>query len=342
MRVLFRADAGPKIGWGHVMRCLALADALRRMGAEATFLGRGYAPAVRQKIENRGLRALALEPNAREPQTTLRRTQETGADVVVVDLYGITEEYLWRLREQRVILVSLDDHNEISFPSHLVVNVNCFAPDLNYRSLTGDTQFLLGTEYFLLRQEFLEVCGAPRTIVPVARNLLISMGGSDPGELGDKVARAVAPLGLETVVIRGAAAPEVPTQAWPNARVVENPPNMAEWMLWADVATTCGGGTVYELAATGTPGIVLALTPDQERNAAAMEAEGAIISLGPGATASEDTIADTVAALMDDPQRRQAMSRRGQEVVDGRGAQRVADALRQLYQHKRIIGGEEL
>ncbi len=332
MRVLFRADAGDDIGLGHVMRCLALAGALGKMGAESVFLGREYLPAVRETIERRGHRTLAAEPGEREPHATLRRMRETSTDVVVVDLYGITEAYLSALREQGVVLVSLDDCNLMPFPSHLVVNPNRFALDMEYRSSTGDTQFLLGPSYCLLREEFAEARDTPRRIAPHGRRLLVSMGGSDLGGLTAKVVRAVAPLELETVVIQGAAAQEPLALDWPNVRVVLSPPNMAEWMLWADAAVTCGGGTIYELAAMGTPGVVLALGPDQQRNAAAMEAEGTLTSLGLGSNASEGMVADAVAALMEDLQRRQAMSRRGQEVVDGKGAERVADAVLRLCQ----------
>lgn len=331
MRVLFRADAGPDIGLGHVMRCLALAGALARTGAACTFLGQEYPPAVRETIESRGHRTLAVEPNRQEPQATLQRMREADADVVVVDMYGITEDYLSQLRKQGVVLVSLDDHNLMPFPSHLVVNPNRFALDMEYRSSTGDTQFLLGPSYCLLREEFAQARGKRRRIGPHGRRLLVSMGGSDLGGLTAKVVRAVAPLGLEMVVIQGAAATAFSAQAWPDVRVVVNPPNMARWMLWADAAVTCGGGTVYELAATGTPGIVLALGPDQEQNAAAMETEGTAINLGMGAGATERAIADAVKALMGDSKRRQSMSRRGREVVDGKGAERVARAVNELF-----------
>lgn len=338
MRVLFRAEAGPEIGLGHVMRCLALAGALKAMGAGVGFLGRGYAPALQDKLRERGCASMTLSPDEAEPEATCRRARTFAANVVVVDLYGIAETYLRSLRDTGIVLVSLDDRNLMPFPSHLVVNPNRFALDMLYHSSTGDTQFLLGPTYFLLREEFLKACGALREIAPCARNLLISMGGSDPGGLAEKVVRAVAPLGLEIVVIRGSASGDAFAAAWPNIRVIADPPNMAEWMLWADLAVTSGGGTIYELAATGTPGIILAQVADQERNAAAMETEGALASLGMGAGVSEDTIVSAVQALAGDAARRQAMSRRGRELVDGKGAQRVAAAVQALVQSRRQKG----
>ena len=334
MRALIRADAGPQIGLGHVMRCLALAGPLRAMGAEVTFLGRGYAPSVQRTIRARGCVPIALPQNEDDQRATCLQARERGADAVVVDVYGINEAYLRALRDTGVVLVSLDDHNLMSFPSHLVVNPNRFALDMQYRSSTGDTQFLLGPAYFLLREEFLKTCEVSHGIAPQARNLLISMGGSDPGGYTEKVVRAVAPLGLETVVIRGSASGGPSAAAGPNVRVIADPPDMAEWMLWADLAVTSGGGTIYELAATGTPGIVLAQVPDQEHNAAAMEREGTLVSLGLGADVSEDTIACAVQALAGDAPRRQAMSRRGRETVDGAGARQVAEAIRSLCQKR--------
>lgn len=327
MRVLFRADAGLQIGLGHVMRCLALAGALQGIGVDAVFLGRGYTPEVQHKMRKRGCLSIALGRDADDLEATLRQMRMSGADIVVVDVYGIGEAYLRALRAAGVVLISLDDHNLLSFPSHLVVNPNRFALDMEYHSSTGDTQFLLGPSYFLLREEFAKARQMPRQIAPQARCLLVSMGGSDPSGLTPKVVRAVAYLGLDTVVVRGGAATKSEPAVWGEARVVSDPPDMAQWMLWADIAVTSGGGTIYELAATGTPGIVLSQTHDQERNAAAMEAEGTVINLGPGAGVRECDIAGTVISLAGDQGRRQAMSRRGREVVDGRGAQRVAEAI---------------
>src|SRR5262249_56439759 len=38
LRVVIRADAGPQIGAGHLMRCLALAQALQDRGGRARFV----------------------------------------------------------------------------------------------------------------------------------------------------------------------------------------------------------------------------------------------------------------------------------------------------------------
>lgn len=329
MRVLFRADCGPEIGLGHVMRCLALASALRQTGAEVAFLGRGYGSAMRRKVRERGCAFIPLTRDADDVQATRRHARGLGADAVVVDLYGIDEAYLRALRNEGIILVALDDHNLMPFPAHLVVNPNRFALDMQYRSSTGDTQFLLGPSYFLLREEFVKAREIPRRLAPQAQRLLISMGGSDPAGLTEKVIRAVAPLGMETVAIRGAVAVG-DAAARQNVRVVRDPPDMARWMLWADLAVASGGGTIYELAATGTPGIILAQSPDQARNAAAMQAEGTLISLGLGTDVPEVAIAAAVQSLAGDLPLREAMSRRGREVVDGKGAQRVAEAIRAL------------
>ncbi len=101
-------------------------------------------------------------------------------------------------------------------------------------------------------------------------------------------------------------------------------PNMAELFSRADLAITAGGGTLYEIARVGVPGIVISLVPHQERNAGFFEKEGCIINLGPGSAPFEKRLGERVRWLMKNSKLRSEMSRRGRKLVDGKGRERVA------------------
>ena len=94
-------------------------------------------------------------------------------------------------------------------------------------------------------------------------------------------------------------------------------------MAWADLAVTAAGSTSWELARVGTPQVAIVLADNQRPVAQGLAAEGLAVSLGWHADLTPESIAGAVGALAGDAGRRGEMSRRGRELIDGRGACRV-------------------
>ena len=102
---------------------------------------------------------------------------------------------------------------------------------------------------------------------------------------------------------------------------------MAAQMTWADVSLNAGGSTCWELLCLGVPMIVVALSSDQRRIPQALEEAGLARRI-----TSVDAAGQAVVTVLADPKERAEMSFRGQTLVDGRGAQRVATSLKNLVQ----------
>lgn len=66
MRIAFRADASLQIGSGHIMRCLALADALRKLGCEIGFICKEHESNLINKIHDLGYKVGQLSVNESE------------------------------------------------------------------------------------------------------------------------------------------------------------------------------------------------------------------------------------------------------------------------------------
>ena len=96
--------------------------------------------------------------------------------------------------------------------------------------------------------------------------------------------------------------------------------HIAELMLEADVMVGSGGMSVYEIAALGTPGIILGQNAREDRRMRDFAAHGTVEYLGLGTEVDEAVLASAVQALLADPARRRAMSARGRALVDGFGA----------------------
>jgi spore coat polysaccharide biosynthesis predicted glycosyltransferase SpsG len=104
---------------------------------------------------------------------------------------------------------------------------------------------------------------------------------------------------------------------------------MCALMQQSDMAVTAGGNTMFELACVGVPAIVLCGEEFEVETARQMEEYGAVENLGFGGIVSPDRLYERVRLLMPDKNRRTIMSRIGQKLVDGRGAERVVKLMAQ-------------
>jgi spore coat polysaccharide biosynthesis predicted glycosyltransferase SpsG len=113
-------------------------------------------------------------------------------------------------------------------------------------------------------------------------------------------------------------------------------------MLEADVVVGSGGMSVYELAALGTPGIVLAQNAREEKRMREFSRHGTVEYLGLGPEVDEPTLLAAVQSLLADVERRRRMSERGRALVDGLGAARTAEmVLERRKQQRHVVGGAE-
>lgn len=329
INVAFRADGNEMTGMGHVMRCLALADELQKNAARIFFLTRDNERTV-SKIRDYGFQAVVLRSAvlAQEVEEVGAFIKNNNINVLITDSYEITEEYLGELKKNVPLLVTVDDLNQMVFPSDIVINGNIYANELNYRSEYGNTRFLLGPSYVLMRREF---SGVPQRIIPEkAENVLVTVGGSDGFNITPQILNILDSIEqkLRITVVVGpnfSNASEVRAAAFQVHHEIflkENVNNMKELMLECDLAITAGGTTLYELAATGTPAVVILQAENQILGAEKMHENGIIYNLGMGNRGFSESLIDAVTFLINDHTLRKEMSCRGQKLVDGQGCMR--------------------
>ncbi|HEX7900451.1 MAG TPA: UDP-2,4-diacetamido-2,4,6-trideoxy-beta-L-altropyranose hydrolase [Planctomycetota bacterium] len=311
--LLIRADAGTRIGSGHVMRCLALAHAWRDRGGRAAFLTN--APDV-EDFET------IPAPEAGDVERAIETARARAADWVVVDGYRFDSGYLRALRDAGLRVLAIDDHGRAGeYAADAILDVNLAAREDAYRRRPAGARLLLGTRYALLRREFRGLRPAPKPAL--ARTLLVTLGGADPGNATLRVVETLVARPEprpETVVLLG---PDNPHRsvleravAGTSIRLETGGPGMAARMAWADAAISGAGGTAWELAYMGVPSMLVVAAENQRPNADALAAAGA--ALRPE---------DGLDALLADGPRRARLAERGRALVDGRGADRVAAAL---------------
>ncbi|TAJ15991.1 MAG: UDP-2,4-diacetamido-2,4,6-trideoxy-beta-L-altropyranose hydrolase [Planctomycetota bacterium] len=258
MELLLRADASSAIGTGHVMRCLALAQAWTERGGVASFASADCASALAARLSTEGFELQPIDAragSAEDARATIRLARRRGARWVALDGYHFGAPYQAHLRAAGLRVLLFDDEARAgAYEADLLLNQNLHAAERDYGWRSGSARLLLGSQYALLRREFRR--GAqPREDVPErAHRLLVTLGGADPSNATERVLRALTRLripDLEVLCLAGAANPHYDALARraapPHVRVERATSDMPACMAWADMAISAAGTTSWEL-----------------------------------------------------------------------------------------------
>jgi UDP-2,4-diacetamido-2,4,6-trideoxy-beta-L-altropyranose hydrolase len=341
--LIIRADASPVMGTGHVMRCLALAqvwqDGADLGGANCIFAMVEPMPALEQRVRSEGFDVVALSalPGSMEDAAQLTElARKRDARWIVVDGYQFAAEYHRTLKDAGPRVLLVDDHGHTgAYFADLVLDQNSGANISFYERREPYTKLLLGLRYAMLRREFHPWRKYKREIASGGRNLLITMGGSDPEGLTQRAIQAFDSLHIDewqATVVVGASNPRLPklrelVQGFEGrVRLEVDPGNMAELMAGTDLAVSSAGSTCWEMCMVGLPAIVIDAADNQLPIASELARRQISLHI-PFAQATPDHIAASLESLLGSTDLRKQMSEHGQELVDGCGADRVVAAM---------------
>ncbi|HOQ17438.1 MAG TPA: UDP-2,4-diacetamido-2,4,6-trideoxy-beta-L-altropyranose hydrolase [Defluviitaleaceae bacterium] len=325
MKILIRADGGKTIGMGHIMRTSVLAEELRRC-AEVSY--------VCSEEEEFDFGVNFLRQNGYfvyrfSEENLLSKINDIAYDCMIVDSYNVDANFFKSVKRAGSFLGYIDDLKKEEYPVDFIVNQNPYALDLNYTEENYIETFL-GITYVLLRKEFQNPM--KRYISPVCKDVLITVGGSDINRITEKIIQNILKEELDMTlhVVIGPAFPKgyLDTFSHPKVKLYYNP-IMSDLMKKCDLAVSACGSTVYELAACGTPTIGIVVADNQ------MMAYEKLKQLGIIKGSNVENILDSIKEMT--YEKRLEMSRKGQELVDGLGAKRLASEIFNLI-NERITG----
>jgi UDP-2,4-diacetamido-2,4,6-trideoxy-beta-L-altropyranose hydrolase len=329
------------MGTGHVMRCLALAQAWQDAGGRAVFASAECPAPLAERLRGEGAEVARLEAEPggeKDASATALLADREGARWVVADGYQFGGEYQSALKGTGLRLLFVDDAGHAGhYSADLVLNQNVYADAGFYAAREPRTRLLLGTRYALLRREFRLWAERRRDVPEVARRLLLTMGGGDASNVTLKALRGIElaesePLSVTVLV--GGGNPhhgELVAFAARSRHRVElktGGTDVPELMAEADVALTGGGTTCLELALMGLPFIIFVLADNQAPGAVRLAEQQAAVNLGSHERVTPEQVAEAFGRLSKDASARAEMSRRGRSLVDGLGAERVVREIR--------------
>lgn len=336
-----RVDVNNRIGMGHAMRCLSIADALSSLAESITFITADNNG--KSLLEERGYKNVCIQSKWDAPETELKSLldliEKNPAKCILVDKYEVSKNYLKQLR--KVIKVAyLDDLNRFVYPCDFLIAYANYYTKFEYeKHYKNDVKLLLGTNYVPLRKEYSHI--KEKKICLNGNRVIFLSGGTD------NYGVAVAFLEelrkqqvLENYCIRiicGAFHKDIKllqnlAENCENIQVFVQVKDMWKHMEWADMAVSAGGSTLYELSACGTPFISYTIADNQLDNVMWFEKEKHICYAGDMRTDLEQNMKKLVCELnllRENQEQRKKISESLKQLVDGKGSLRIAKILNQ-------------
>lgn len=293
--LLIRADASPAMGTGHVMRCLAIAQAWSDCGGKVVFVSSDLPPFLSERLRSESFDVVPLLVASAGPEDivfTSEVADRMRASILLIDGYHFGDPYRTGLRDRGHRIAAIDDFGRL-LNADVIINANGYASLMDYQSSGAVSSLpvvLAGPHYALLRREFRLASNAEHRRRDSGFSILVTCGGSDPTNATAWILKVLNEIDVNsiriTVVVGGSFSRMTELQSLTDTlrhqvEVIQNCTNMPEVMSRADLAIAAAGSTCWELASLGVPIIALVTADNQIRVAQAIEELGLGWNLGP-------------------------------------------------------------
>lgn len=352
MNIAIRVDASEKIGYGHLMRCLTLADSLKRCGAYVRFVCRHLPESLHALVIAKGYEVarvnslvtdVSLDDLAHANWLGVSQTQDVADSIqalsdrlwdwLIVDHYALDSRWESALRKKVHKIFVIDDIADRQHDCDLLLDQNLYeGMNHRYDGLVPDFCIrLLGPRFALLRSEFQQMRAKLRERDGRIGRILVFFGGSDPTNDTSKTLDAICLMKKTDIcvdVVVGFANVYQKTikeqcNNLPNCNYYCHVTNMAELMVLADLMICSGGGITWERCCLALPALVVSVSHNQELLAQNSASAGSAIYLGRHSQVSAEQISWNIQALLENQDAMCAMSHKGMQLVDGEGCGRV-------------------
>jgi UDP-2,4-diacetamido-2,4,6-trideoxy-beta-L-altropyranose hydrolase len=353
MKIVFRTDASNQIGTGHFMRCLTLADEMKKQGAHIRFISRNLPLHLIEMLNAKGMEYISLITDAsQEPidelahsnwlgtsqtqdaQAALQALADQSWDWIIVDHYALDERWEKTVRGSCKKLMVIDDLADRQHDCDLLLDQN-FYIDMQSRynrRVPVQCRLLLGPRYALLREEFRILREKVNIRAGDIKKILVFFGGVDADNFTNLAVQALAKLNikLQVDVVIGF--------QHPNLKGIQQvcstygftchvqTKGMAELIAEADLAIGGGGTATWERCCLGLPALTICMAENQRK----LIADAAEIGLLYAPISKQnlvEVIRGHVDSLLENPSLIKLISANAIKFLDGNGSLRVVTAM---------------
>lgn len=337
MKIMIRVDGNSKIGMGNVYRSLALAGALRKEGHEVNFIMKGY-PGAFELVKDKGFVIFLLSSgslNGSLNSHIAHIVRQNQAEMIINDIKDTDKIYMRCLKAMGIKIINFDDLGSGRKLAHILF-------DAFYTHGKGGEPraHRFGPKYVVLREEFRKRKPWEERMGRPVKTITVLMGATNSGKMLEKTISALTQLSreIECHFIMSKVLPH--SELFQMDYSEENfifhydAPNISELFSQTDLAITTAGISMCETCAIGVPTLVIPQVPHEEKNAQLFQDAGAVVALPYNPDLSEKDIGTALMKLIQNPKKRMSLSYAAQNWVDGRGLDRILDAIKPYLQNR--------
>lgn len=329
-KVLIVTEANESVASGHLFECLVLCTELK----DAVLLVNHDIP---DKLRDRLPENVCYyEKNIQEESEILIGIiRKEMVEVVLFNLREIKQDFILNLRIcYNGKVVCIDEFGNRRLDADVIINPMIGNKYWNYLDSQG--RVIKGHEYLILPSKLNEYNLQNKVIRENINTITVSMGGIDYYNSTLKIVDWLLMMQFSGVIniVLGAGYRYIDElnsciKGIKNCKVVQDIDYLYDLFLESDLAFCAGGNTLHELAAIGTPTIIVPTMPHELENAIEFQNRGFGIAC---VLSKELDIGDLDDAysLVKDYRKRDNMSISGKLIVDGLGYVRVSDVLESL------------
>lgn len=152
MNIMFRVEATPELGAGHLMRCSVLAEKFKELASNVDLTFVTSSNAIVTQIKNYSYKLIILPSYENMVEEIEHYEKYLEKALFITDVPDISEDYLNALKKKVCLLVSIDDGSDTIFYSDILINPN-LNPDINHK-YSSRTQYYRGAKYVILKKAF--------------------------------------------------------------------------------------------------------------------------------------------------------------------------------------------
>jgi spore coat polysaccharide biosynthesis predicted glycosyltransferase SpsG len=337
---VFRVDGNSKIGLGHIMRCIGLAQKFLDENVKSIFITKRDEK-IEEKIRSFNFSVITL-PNDIDLLTDAIKTKEItlekNAKVIVTDIWHNETmlkpddylQFLSILKDEICVLATIDGPAAKFLDCDLLIVPYLGVEECNFQS----NKLLIGSDYFIFRKEFISASKENKIINHEVKKILISIGGSDPDNLTIPALRAIIRYDnptIDIITIIGSAynyelvneIESICEKSNKKIKIIKDSKDIAKLLLNSDILITSDGLTKYEASIIGTPTIVLSQMNKQHELKAGFYENESVLFVDINNEDLDKKLFEILKQMIENTSLRRYLSKKGKEFIDNKGIDRI-------------------